>query len=229
MTTTNLRDGLAFLITLILSLSVHEYAHAWSAWRLGDDTASRAGRLTLNPLAHIDLVGTLLIPIARMFLPGVPLFGWAKPVPVNPARFRRGVSMPTGMLLTSLAGPLSNLLLAILSTVALALLYRFTPGGLQGDSSASALLQLMMQLNVSLAIFNLIPIPPLDGSRIVEWLLPYRLRPGWDAFCRMSPFLLLLLFYAAPYVLPGPMRLANQLLDGLFLAIVPASSQVGMQ
>lgn len=229
MTTTNLRDGLAFLITLILSLSVHEYAHAWSAWRLGDDTASRAGRMTLNPLAHIDPVGTLLIPIARMFFPGVPLFGWAKPVPIDPTRFRRGISMPTGMLLSALAGPLSNLLLAVLSTVGLGLLYRFAPNVLQGDSGVGALLLMMMQLNISLAVFNLIPIPPLDGSRIVEWLLPYRLRAGWDAFCRMSPFLLILLFYAAPYVTSGPMRLAGQLLNSLFFAIQPSAGQVGMQ
>jgi Zn-dependent protease len=164
-----------------------------------------------------------------MFFPGVPLFGWAKPVPIDPTRFRRGISMPTGMLLSALAGPISNFVLAILSTVGLALIARFIPALVQGDSAVVALLLMMMRLNVSLAIFNLIPIPPLDGSRIVEWLLPYRLRAGWDAFCRMSPFLLLLLFYAAPYVMPGPMRLANELLDGLFFAIQPATSQVGMQ
>src|SRR5271157_1843260 len=96
---------LTFLVPLILSLSVHEWAHAWAAWRLGDDTARLLGRMTLNPLAHIDPLGTVLLPLL-----GVP-FGWAKPVPVNPLRFR-GVSMSIGMLLTAAAGPISNIVLA---------------------------------------------------------------------------------------------------------------------
>ena len=97
---------LMWLPISILSLSFHEFAHAWSAWKLGDDTASREGRLTLNPVSHIDLLGTIILPLL-----GVP-FGWAKPVPVNPARFRRDVNMSTGMAITATAGPLSNVLLA---------------------------------------------------------------------------------------------------------------------
>ena len=97
---------MTFLIPLILSLSVHEWAHAWAAWRLGDDTARLLGRMTLNPIAHVDPLGTLLLPML-----GVP-FGWAKPVPVNPLRFRN-VSMPIGMMLTAAAGPISNVVLAL--------------------------------------------------------------------------------------------------------------------
>src|SRR5574340_1315088 len=95
----DLQRGLMMLIPLVLSLSVHEFAHAWSAWKLGDDTADRMGRLTLNPIAHVDPIGTLLLPLL-----GVP-FGWARPVPVNPARFRRNVNMNTGMAMTAAAGP----------------------------------------------------------------------------------------------------------------------------
>src|SRR6476659_7441279 len=95
------------LIPLLMSLTVHEWAHAWSAHRLGDDTASMQGRLTLNPIAHLDFIGTLGLP-----------FGWAKPVPVNPTRFRRGVNTSTGMVITAAAGPISNLVLALLAAVA---------------------------------------------------------------------------------------------------------------
>src|SRR5689334_23219884 len=104
----SLLAGIKYLIPLILSLTVHEWAHAYSAFRLGDDTASRQGRLTLNPIPHIDPIGTILCPLL-----GIP-FGWAKPVPVNPLRFNRGVSMRTGMMITAAAGPLSNLVLAVL-------------------------------------------------------------------------------------------------------------------
>ena len=100
---------LVILPVLLLSLTVHEYAHAWAARRLGDDTAERMGRYTLNPLAHIDPIGTFLLPVFT----NIP-FGWAKPVPVNPARFRQGVNMGKGMMFTSLAGPASNVLLGLL-------------------------------------------------------------------------------------------------------------------
>ena len=117
------------LIPLLLSLTVHEWAHAWSAYRLGDDTASMQGRLTLNPIAHIDPVGTLVLPLL-----GIP-FGWAKPVPVNPTRFRRGVNMSTGMIITAAAGPLSNVVLALLSAVAFGLIARFSPAWRVGSAT----------------------------------------------------------------------------------------------
>src|SRR5438477_10510933 len=108
-------------IPVLLSLTVHEWAHAWTALRLGDDTAKMLGRVSLNPLDHIDPIGTLLLPLL-----GIP-FGWAKPVPVNPARFGRKVSMSAGMAITAAAGPASNVLLAVFATVFFALLYRFAP------------------------------------------------------------------------------------------------------
>lgn len=199
------------LIPLLLSLTVHEYAHAWSAWRLGDDTALMQGRLTLNPLAHIDPIGTLLLPLL-----GVP-FGWARPVPVNPARFRRDVSMSTGMMLTAAAGPLSNVLLALLSAVAMGAMFRWFPERL--SPAVIFLLSVTMLMNVGLALFNLLPIPPLDGSRVVEGLLPYRLRGTWERFMQLSPFLLLAVFFFGGRIIAGPHSYVMTWLEQLMLGI----------
>lgn len=193
-----LLDRALLLIPLMLSLSVHEWAHAWSAWRLGDDTAARMGRLTLNPIAHADLFGTILLPLL-----GVP-FGWAKPVPVNPARFRRDVTMGKGMAITASAGPLSNALLAVAATVAFGLLLRIAPDAAEGESALRRLLVVTITLNVNLALFNLIPLPPLDGSRIVAWLMPYRLRNQWHAVEQYAPFLLLAVFFFGGRLIAGP-------------------------
>ncbi len=193
-----LLDRALLLIPLMLSLSVHEWAHAFSAYRLGDDTAARMGRLTLNPLAHADLFGTILLPLLN-----VP-FGWAKPVPVNPARFRRDVSMGKGMAITASAGPVSNALLAVGATVAFGLLLRIAPDSVEGDSALRRLLVVTITLNVNLALFNLIPIPPLDGSRIVAWLMPYRLRDQWHAVEQYAPFLLLAVFFFGGRLIAGP-------------------------
>lgn len=215
--------GLAFLPIMIISLSIHEFAHAWSAWKLGDDTASREGRLTLNPLAHIDLLGTILLPLA-----GIP-FGWAKPVPVNPARFRQDVTMGKGMAITAAAGPLSNIILALLAAVAIGLVARLAPDLLETKTAVRQLLlggvvsgrwlPGLLQLNVSLALFNLIPLPPLDGSRIVAWLLPYDLRNRWHDLERFSPYLLLAVFWFGGRLVSGPILALTDLLLGISRAI----------
>lgn len=202
------------LIPLLLSLSVHEWAHAWSAYRLGDDTASRQGRLTLDPLAHIDPIGTFLLPLM-----GIP-FGWAKPVPVNPARFRRDVSMRTGMMITAAAGPISNIILALLATVITALLIRFQPDLLAAYPAVSYLLGIAIQMNVALAIFNLLPIPPLDGSRVVDGLVPYRYQGTWEKLTRFAPLLLLGVILSGGFILAGPIAAVNGLLMDLLRAIV---------
>ncbi len=186
------RRTIMLFVPLILSLAVHEFAHAWSAWRLGDDTAARAGRLTLNPFAHADLIGTIVFPLL-----GVP-FGWAKPVPVNPARFRKDIRMGTGMAITASAGPIANVLLAVLTTIAYALIARLAPDVVSGGNGVRELLETAIILNVNLALFNLIPIPPLDGSRIVDGFMPYRLRPQWDRMMAFSPFLLVAVFNIVP-------------------------------
>ena len=208
-----LQRAVLYLPVLLLSLTVHEFAHAWAARRLGDDTAERMGRLTLNPLAHADPLGTFLLPL-------IAPFGWAKPVPVNPTRFRRGVDMGKGMMFTSLAGPGANVLLAVVSTVALGLLFRLAPGFSERVGGLAAFLQIAIQMNVVLAVFNLIPIPPLDGSRIVDAFLPARFRPQWEAFSRFSPFLLLALVFFGWRIIAVPVQAGIRVLERLLLAIV---------
>jgi Zn-dependent protease len=201
-------DRAVNFIPVLLSLTVHEWAHAWSAWRLGDDTAKMLGRVSLNPLDHIDPVGTLLLPLL-----GVP-FGWAKPVPINPLRFRANISMPLGVLITAAAGPISNLLLAGAGCAILAgLSHLANPDsghGLDPHAYAAVLqfVQTLVLINVLLALFNLLPISPLDGSRIADAIMPASLRPAWDAFSSLGPVLL-----AAVVLLP--------LVLGLSLLAVP--------
>ena len=203
-----LLDRAANFIPVLLSLTVHEWAHAWTAWRLGDDTAKMLGRVSLNPLDHIDPVGTLLLPLL-----GVP-FGWAKPVPINPVRFRPTISMPIGVLWTAAAGPLSNLVLAALGFAALYGLTVATASELATvlDQRVALVvyqfLTVFVIINVALAIFNLLPIPPLDGSRIVDALVPASLHPLWSSFSALGPIVLVavillpILFEASILTLP---------------------------
>lgn len=189
-----LLSRMIFLIPLLLSLTVHEWAHAWSAWLLGDQMAEREGRLTLNPLAHIDPVGSLLLPVL-----GVP-FGWAKPVPVNPGGFRPGVSLRTGVLITAAAGPISNICIALVCAMLLAVGVAW--GGTAGvvPDAILDLLETFIYLNVILAVFNALPLPPLDGSRVVDCLVPDSLRPVWDAVCQYGMVLLILVLLLPLFV-----------------------------
>ena len=155
-----LREGLLYYILLVVSLSIHEWAHAYSADKLGDPTPASQGRVTLNPLAHMDLVGTVIFPLMSIFvLPGNFFFGWGKPVMVNISYFRHRVRDD---ILTTLAGPGSNLALALLAAVIGGLLCRFV------DATLSPLVITFIGLNVVLAVFNLIPLPPLDGSHVLR-------------------------------------------------------------
>jgi Zn-dependent protease len=194
------------LILLLLSLTFHEFAHAWSAWKLGDDTAARMGRLTLNPIPHIDPIGTLLLPL--MNAP----FGWAKPVPVDPRNFTRKLNMGTGDIIVSAAGPLSNFALGLAAAVTLGLLARFSPESVGQDSAAFHLLTRLMVLNAALAFFNLLPIPPLDGGHVAANLMPYRLRPAWDRFAQFAPLLLLAVVFFGRSIISVPVRFVYGLL-----------------
>lgn len=167
-----LAERLLFLIPFWISLGFHEWAHAASAFLLGDRTAAEQGRLTLNPLAHLDWVGTVLFPAI-----GVP-FGWAKPVPVEPTRFFPSISMRTGIVLTALAGPMANLALA----AALHGVTRLGEGAMA--PRVMALIDQAMLMNVGLAVFNLLPVPPLDGGRVVDGLVPFERRKLWDSLSR---------------------------------------------
>lgn len=174
------------IIVFLFAICVHESAHAWTAWRLGDPTARMLGRVTLNPLRHIDPVGTVLLPVLGL-LYHFPMIGWAKPTPVDPRNFKNPVRDD---ILTSLAGPASNFLIAIVSIIALRLL---AMGG--GASPVLEPLAILfwysMAINVLLGVFNLIPIPPLDGSHVLRHLLPSGVRHIYD---RVGFFGLLLLF-----------------------------------
>jgi Zn-dependent protease len=154
-------DRLITLAILFLtSMPIHEWAHAWAAYKLGDDTAAQQGRLTINPLAHLDPIGTLALVFAG--------FGWGRPVPVSPYRLRG--NMRASWALVSVAGPFSNLVLAMLAAIP------FRLGWLSLQSSSGISLQGILfefiVINLALMLFNLIPIPPLDGSRVLAWLLP---------------------------------------------------------
>jgi Zn-dependent protease len=181
--------GLTYFVVLLFSLSVHESAHAWVALRLGDDTAARQGRVTLNPLSHIDPIGTVLIPLLQIFWGGVPLLGWARPTPVSGRNFSNAAR---SHVLVSGAGPLSNLLLAVLFTAALFLGLR---SGVRESEPAMALLNTGIQMNVVLALFNLVPLPPLDGSSVVYWGMPRALANAYRRLVQpYGHWILLILF-----------------------------------
>lgn len=165
----DLQGILVTVLVLTISLSFHEMAHAWAAYRLGDDTAALQGRLTMNPLAHLDPIGTLMFVFVGI--------GWAKPVPVNPTRFTRNISMQRGTMLVSLAGPTGNLVLAVGASIlhAATVLLSIAIGGNAIIDLLENLFLYLYMANTVLAVFNLLPIPPLDGSKIFGGLLPPRL------------------------------------------------------
>jgi Zn-dependent protease len=181
---------ISFLV-LLFSLTVHECAHAWAADRLGDPTARALGRVTLNPLPHLDWIGTVLFPLAGM-ISGVPLIGWAKPVPVATWRFDRP---RRDYLMVAAAGPVSNLAIAFVSSVVLRALLSFEDSGPTSANGILVPLRLLadaaFSTNLLLAIFNLLPIPPLDGSSVLAGLLPERLAAVLD---RLRPYGFVLLY-----------------------------------
>ncbi|MBI3768065.1 MAG: site-2 protease family protein [Deltaproteobacteria bacterium] len=217
-----LRQLALWSVPLLLAVIAHEVAHGVVALRLGDDTAQRAGRLTLNPLPHIDPIGTVMLP-AILLLAGAPVFGYAKPVPVNYANLREP---RRGMVLVALAGPLSNVALAVVSAV----FFRGILSYLEMlDATAATfnvqvatwvliplglMAKISVQMNVVLGIFNLLPIPPLDGGHVLTGLLPYALARRLAA---VQPFgfmilMLLLMTRSIGVVLDAPVRLLLRVL-----------------
>ncbi|MBD3296245.1 MAG: site-2 protease family protein [Candidatus Omnitrophica bacterium] len=171
-----------FLIVIV----IHELAHGYTAYRLGDDTADKAGRLTLNPVAHIDPVGTVLLPALLIYSGSPVIFGWAKPVPIDMSKFRDPVK---GMLMTGAAGPLSNLALAVL--FALPVRAGLAPTG----SILGAFCLTGVVISLVLGVFNLIPVPPLDGSHVLMAVLPRRIRYYYAKAERFGFIILIALLY----------------------------------
>ena len=182
-----------YLFVLIVSIAFHEFGHAWMATKLGDDTPKREGRVTLNPIAHIDPIGTLLLPIVGSIVSAangsVGGFGWGKPVSWQPHRIRRGISMAKAQILVSIAGPAMNLFLAILISCVHVILLKQHVLSATGD--ATNILYFAAATNMLLLFFNLLPLPPLDGGHVIEQLVPYKHRTSFEQIFKYAPFALL--------------------------------------
>ena len=176
------------IVVLLFSAIVHEVAHGFVAYKRGDTTARDLGRLTLNPISHIDILGTIIIPLCLMLVGG-PIFGWAKPVPINMIRLK---NIKKDMIYVSLAGVTANFVLAAIAGILMALLRNFAPQ-MQVFVSIYIILQYVIVINVVLLIFNLIPIPPLDGSKVVLFLLPKELARKYIKIERYGFWLILIL------------------------------------
>ena len=193
---------LIILSVLLFSLTIHEMAHAVTADWYGDPTARRLGRISLNPLVHLDPVGSFMLPLLGFFAGGF-VFGWAKPVPVNTANLK---NHRRDFLVIAAAGPASNILLAIGASVLLGAV----PGGLGASEGVAGALATvgfnMLQLNLLLAVFNMLPIPPLDGGNVLAGLLPETMAAGYDRLIRPYGFLILIVFMATGwlYMFIGP-------------------------
>lgn len=169
--------AIVYLISLILSITVHEYGHALVADRLGDGVPRQQGRVTLNPMAHVDPIGTILMPLIILFT-GAPLIGWGRPVLTNPANYTRKLRMKVGHMLVAAAGPAMNLIFAFIISIVFIVALRTRLLGI--DSPTVRITLQLIQLNFTLMFFNLLPLPPLDGGTVLRGLLPDR----FDHFLR---------------------------------------------
>jgi len=183
-----------YVFVLVVSVAFHEFGHAFVAYWLGDDTPKRQGRVTLNPIAHIDPIGTLLLPLAGSVYGaashhGGGGFGWGKPVQHQPRNYTRRISMGVGRIMVSFAGPAMNVVLAVLITVMHAVLD--WQGIVSPGSEVSRIFEFAVATNFILFFFNLIPVPPLDGGHIAEYFVPYRHRDKWDHVAKYGMFIVL--------------------------------------
>jgi Zn-dependent protease len=181
------------MIALIFSLTLHEFGHAWTSNYYGDDTARLLGRVSLSPVTHVDPIGTLLFP-AISFFTGAPLLGWARPVPVNPAKWRGNWRVANFWV--SSAGIILNLAIAIVSGIALRVMFEFGYiSASQEQSGAVLFLLTLFQLNIILFVFNLLPVPPLDGGRILSSILPDEFLPALNAIAQYGFIILFLALF----------------------------------
>jgi len=164
------------LPAVLIAITFHEFAHAYAADKLGDDTPRRQGRLNLNPLSHLDPIGTIMLIFAG--------FGWGKPVEINPRNFDRKISMSKAEAIVSIAGPLMNFILAIVFTVIYYSIVKFVPAFVitQLGSIITTLIYMTILINIGLGVFNLIPLPPLDGSKVLKHFLPYNAKQWFENY-----------------------------------------------
>jgi len=192
----------ALVIPLIIAIVFHEVAHGWTARALGDPTAAQLGRLTLNPVKHVDPFGTIILP-GMLKLAGLPVFGWAKPVPVVKGRLR---NPRRDMMIVAAAGPGSNLIMALIGAVALGLVMRGFAAEAEPSLAVSFLAANLFNfilLNIFLALFNLLPIPPFDGGHIVEGLLPPQAARKYAAMHSKALLIMILLLVVLPWIAPS--------------------------
>lgn len=187
------REILIYVFVLLISVALHEFGHAIMADRLGDDTPRRQGRVTLNPLAHADLIGTLVLPLVGSLygtMAGIGGgFGWGKPVQWQPHRVSRRISMPVAKVLVAIAGPTMNLLLAAI--VALVHTLLMSQNVVMWSTGVGKILQFAVVTNLVLFFFNLLPVPPLDGGHVAQSFTPYRYRDRFEQYARFAPLLVL--------------------------------------
>jgi Zn-dependent protease len=193
LTTEKIRWIFIYVFVLLISVALHEFGHAIMADKLGDDTPRRQGRVTLNPLAHADPIGTLLLPLVGSIYGAMSGhgggFGWGKPVQWQPHRISRRFSMTTAKILVAIAGPAMNLLLAtVIAAVHTLLLSQHV---LSWSSGVNQILEFAVTTNFVLFFFNLLPLPPLDGGHVAQSFMPYRYRDQFDQFARYAPFVVL--------------------------------------
>lgn len=211
-TVENIYQVIASLLVLFLCLPIHEYAHAWAAKKCGDDTAEMMGRCTLNPIKHLDPMGSLMIILFG--------FGWAKPVPINPRKFR---NYKKDMVFTAAAGPISNLIMGFLCTIIFQIVNSLAQAGIvaynEGVIILLSILAFMIQINIMLAVFNLLPIPPLDGSNIIGPLLPGKTYRKVNDFIHNNRMVVTIVFIVLVLtgILTIPLTLVTNLIYQLFL------------
>ena len=223
LTAEDIRYVLMALFVLVISVAIHEFGHAFMAYKLGDDTPKRQGRVTLNPLAHADPIGTLLLPVLGNLHAaaggGGGGFGWGKPVQWQPHRVTRKISMSTANILVSFAGPFMNLVLGTLTALVHCIL--LGQHVISVSSQANTVLLFIVSTNFILFFFNLLPVPPLDGGHIAQAFMPYRHRQAFDNFAKYGPFIILgvMLIPQVRWVFAQPARWCTEHLYQAFLGI----------
>lgn len=221
MVITNIMSGNFDLVSLLLTLpgvlvaiTFHEYAHAKAADVLGDNTPRNQGRLTLNPLGHLDPFGFVMLIFAHI--------GWGKPVEINPRNFDRKISMSAGEAIVSFAGPLMNFILAILFTIIYVALAKFSPGTLMSLSGCINIMLInTIAVNIGLGVFNLIPLPPLDGSKVLMHFLPYNAKRWFEEHTQLFYIIFIII-----WLTPIASNIISPIINGIFNGIFRVVSQI---